>query len=78
MPQGDKRCLPVAQRGTEGDAEILFGESTIPGQNQPKHQSDKLACHEANRYGKNPDECDKRQRQQIKETFHEKKRSQYT
>ena len=35
MPQGDQGGLPSGQGGAEGNAEILFGESAVAGQNRP-------------------------------------------
>ena len=74
MPQGDQGGLPSGQGGAEGNAEILFGESAVAGQNRPDQQPDCLTQHETESDGKQPDQGHQRKSKKIEQTIHEKNR----
>ena len=71
VPQGDQGSLPAGQPGPEGDAEILFGESAVAGQNHPDKETDCLTQHEAHRDGEQADPRHNRQSQKIEQTIHD-------
>ena len=60
MSQGDPGGFPIGQRGTEGDLEILFGETAVAGQNHPHQKSDCLSQDETDRDGEQSDKGDNR------------------
>ena len=74
MFSGDARRFGVGQFRSEGNLEILFGESAVAGQNRPDQQSEKLAQQEADRDGQQPDERNQTKSKQIEQTIHEQKR----
>ena len=60
MSQGDPGGFLVGQRGTEGDLEILFGETAVAGQNHPNQKPDCLSQDETDRDGEQSDKGDNR------------------
>ena len=51
MLQCDGGGFTLRKGGAESNAEILFGETAVAGQNHPDQQTDQLTQHETDRDG---------------------------